>query len=114
MSDFEFNINSSQQVAEFLYDFLKLNPVKQTSGGKSGIQKNSVDASVIQYHAEKDNNEFCRLLLDRRKIEKANGTTVAGLKRFIIDHGEGLYKIHPDFWLNIVETYRSSSSDPNG
>ena len=62
----EFNIRATQQVADFLYNFLQLTPIKKTPGGG-----NSTDESVITYHAEKDDIIFCKKLLQNRKLEKA-------------------------------------------
>lgn len=100
----EFNIRAPQQVADFLYNFLQLTPVKKTPGGG-----NSTDESVITYHAEKDNIIFCKKLLQNRKLEKAIGTYIADIKRNLTYDDF----LHPDLWLNTTETYRSSASGPN-
>lgn len=99
-----FNIKSPKQIADFLYNHLNLTVIKRTP--KEGI---STDESVITHHAEKDNIQFCKFLMWDRKLEKALNTYLADVLRNItLDK-----KIHPDFWLNTTETFRSSSSSPN-
>ena len=106
-SEWNFNINSSQQVQQFLYEFLNLNPL--TAKNEKGNY--SVDESIISEYATKYNIEFCSLLLNYRKLYKAINTYLADIFRNI-DY-DTLIILHPDFWLNTAETFRSSSSNPN-
>jgi DNA polymerase I len=111
----ELNLNSPQQIADFLYNHLKLNPIKETSGGKSGEKKASTDVSVITHYAEKEENEFCKYLLQHRKLAKAQGTYLEELQRWMqegIRNGINCTLLHPDMWLNTTETVRSSASSP--
>ena len=100
-----FNLNSNPQMQEFLYEFLELKPL--TERNKKGNL--SCDEATITQYAEKYDIEFCKLLLNYRKLAKAQGTYIADLRRNTFDDG----KVHHDLWLNVAETYRSSSSDPN-
>lgn len=106
MSEVYFNINSTTQLQEFLYEHLGLPPQKQTKSGKSV----SVDEDSLTYFATKENNEFCKLLLQYRKLEKARNTYLNG---FIQNREKNFWILHPNFWLNTTVTYRPSSSDPN-
>lgn len=107
----ELNLNSPQQIADFLYNHLKLNPIKETQGGKS-----STDVSVITHYAEKEEIEFCKYLLGHRKLVKAQGTYLEELQRWMqegIRNNTNCTLLHPDMWLNTTETFRSSSASPN-
>ena len=101
-----FNLNSNTQMQEFLYNRLELTPLK-VANDKGNI---SVAEEVLVHFAEKLGIQFCKLLLDYRKLFKAKNTYIDGIKRKITLR-ECL--LHPDFWLNVAETYRSSSSNPN-
>ena len=107
LTDWYFNLNSSQQMQEFLYEFLDLKPIKKPNEKTGNI---SVDESVISYYAEKENVKFCALLLAYRKLLKAKNTYLADIFRNISYKD---FHLHPEFWLNTAETYRSSSTDPN-
>ena len=104
---FNFNLRSNPQMQEFLYEFLGLTPITEPNA-KTGNYK--TDEPTIIHYAENENIEFCKLLLQYRKLNKALNTYIADLKRNISVHDN---RIHHELWLNIPETYRSSSSDPN-
>lgn len=104
---FNFNLRSSVQMQEFLYEFLGLEPIAEANK-KTGNYK--TDEATIIHYAENEKIKFCNLLLQHRKLTKALNTYIADLKRNISEE-DG--KIHHELWLNVAETYRSSSSDPN-
>jgi len=104
--DMLFNTQSNMQLQEFLYEFLELKPPR----AKNDKGNYSVAEEILIHHAEKDEVEFCKLLLNIRKLKKARNTYARGFRRYK-DELEGM--IHPDFWLNTTKTYRSSSSNPN-
>lgn len=104
--DFNFNLRSNPQMQEFLYEFLGLEPTVEAN--EKGNYK--TDEATITHYAENEGIEFCNLLLQHRKLTKALNTYVADLKRNISEE-DG--KVHHEMWLNVAETYRSSSSDPN-
>jgi DNA polymerase-1 len=106
-SDFNFNLRSNPQMQEFLYEFLGLEPLTEPNK-KTGNYK--TDEATIIHYAENQNIKFCKLLLQYRKLNKALNTYIADLKRNISEH-DG--RVHHELWLNVAETYRSSSSDPN-
>lgn len=107
LTDWFFNINSTIQMQEFLYEFLGLTPIREPNQKTGNI---SVDESVITHYAEHDGVKFCTLLLAYRKLLKAKNTYLADILRNISDED---FFLHPEFWLNTAETYRSSSTDPN-
>jgi DNA polymerase-1 len=92
---------------EFLYEFLGLEPITEPNK-KTGNYK--TDETTIIHYAENEGIKFCALLLQYRKLNKALNTYIADLKRNI---SEVDGKVHHELWLNVAETYRSSSSDPN-
>ncbi len=104
--DFNFNLRSTVQMQEFLYEFLELEPL--VGANEKGNFK--TDEATITHYAEKEGIKFCSLLLQYRKLQKALNTYVADLKRNI---SEADQSVHHELWLNVAETYRSSSSDPN-
>ena len=105
IEDFNFNLRSNPQMQEFLYEFLELKPIKETK--KSGSF--STDEEVIKHYANIENVEFCKLLIQYRKLHKALNTYIYDIRRNVFDDG----MIHHELWLNIAETFRSSSTDPN-
>ena len=105
IEDFNFNLRSNPQMQEFLYEFLELKPIKETK--KSGSF--STDEEVIKHYANVEDIEFCKLLIQYRKLHKALNTYIYDIRRNVFDDG----MIHHELWLNIAETFRSSSTDPN-
>jgi DNA polymerase I-like protein with 3'-5' exonuclease and polymerase domains len=90
---------------EFLYEFLELKPIKETKKGGNF----STDEEVIKHYANVEDIEFCKLLIQYRKLHKALNTYIYDIRRNVFDDG----MIHHELWLNIAETFRSSSTDPN-
>lgn len=106
LKEMPFNVNSGPQMQDFLYNFLGLKPLKE----KNEKGNYSVAVDVLTHFAEKENIEFCKLLIDYRKLQKTYGTYVKGVEKFISEK-DGC--IHSDFWMSTTETGRSSSSDLN-
>jgi DNA polymerase-1 len=101
--DMEFNLNSGPQMQEFLYNFLELKPPK----AKNEKGNYSVAEEVLIHHAEKDDVEFCKMLLGMRKLRKAKNTYAKGIRRLLCEETN---KFHTDYWLQSVRTYRSSAT----
>ncbi|MBO4218900.1 MAG: DNA polymerase I [Erysipelotrichaceae bacterium] len=93
----QFNINSPKQLAEIIYDELKL--TKST--------KRSTDVKVLSKLT--DRHPIIEEILQYRKYSKLYSTYAFGLKKYIQKDG----KIHTVFNQCIAETGRLSSSDPN-
>lgn len=96
------NLNSTKQLAQLLFEELKLPPQSKT---KTGF---STDASVLE--ALSDLHEVPRLLLEYREINKLKGTYVDPLPT-MKDPKTG--RIHAGFHQTVAATGRLSSSDPN-
>ena len=96
------NLNSPKQLAQLLFEELKL-PVQSKT--KTGY---STDASVLE--ALSTLHEVPKLLLEYREISKLKGTYVDPLP-LLRDAHTG--KIHASFHQTVAATGRLSSSDPN-
>ena len=99
----EFNINSTLQLKEVLFDKLQLPVVKKTKTGPS------TDASVLQELAELG-HKLPQLIMEYRQLEKLRGTYVDALPQLV--HPE-TKRIHTSFNQTVAATGRLSSSDPN-
>lgn len=102
MAGFEFNIGSTKQLGEVLFDKLGLPVVKKTKTGYS------TDAEVLEklepYH------EIVSLILHYRQLTKLQSTYIEGLlKEVRQDSG----KIHTFYRQTIAATGRLSSQFPN-
>lgn len=93
----EFNVNSPKQLAEVIYDDLKL----------ARSTKRSTDAKVLGKLI--DAHPIIEEVLQYRKYAKFYSTYAFGLKKYIEEDG----KIHTKFNQTVAETGRLSSSDPN-
>ena len=92
-----FNLNSPKQLAEVLFDDLRL------PGGK----KRSTSAEVLEYLSAI--HPIAAEILNYRKQSKLYSTYAEGLKKYIAADG----KIHTIFSQTITQTGRLSSYDPN-
>ncbi|HEY0673840.1 MAG TPA: DNA polymerase I [Longimicrobiales bacterium] len=98
-----FNINSTLQLKEILFDKLKLPVVKKTKTGPS------TDASVLQELAEMG-HRLPQLIMEYRQLEKLRGTYVDALPQLV---NPDTRRIHTNFNQTVAATGRLSSSDPN-
>ena len=96
------NLNSPKQLAQLLFEELKLPTQTKT---KTGF---STDASVLEALAPL--HEIPRLLLENREIAKLKGTYVDPLP-LLKDAKTG--RIHASFHQTVAATGRLSGSDPN-
>ncbi|PKO15358.1 DNA polymerase I [candidate division BRC1 bacterium HGW-BRC1-1] len=97
-----FNLSSPKQVAQVLFEELKLKPVKEKKTGWS------TDVEVLEELAPQ--HDLPRLLLDFRQVEKLRGTYVDVLPT-LVNPSTG--RIHTTFNQTIAATGRLSSTDPN-
>ena len=95
-----FNVNSTDQLRQVLFEKLELPVQKKTSTGKP-----STDASVL----EKLDHPIVEALLRYRELEKLRGTYVDGYLPLIGDDG----RIHTRFNQMAATTGRLSSDRPN-
>ena len=97
----EFNINSTKQLGNILFEKLKLPVIKKTKNGYS------TDVEVLE--KLKKDHKIIEKILDYRQLGKLNSTYVEGLIPYIRDD----HKIHSCFHQTVTATGRISSTDPN-
>ena len=98
ISDTEFNVNSTQQLAKILFDDLKLTQIKKRSTAENVLKE------LIQEH------ELPTLILEYRKLNKLKNTYVDALPTAI---NPDTNRIHSTFNQTIASTGRLSSTNPN-
>ncbi|MFO7850551.1 MAG: DNA polymerase I [Spirochaetia bacterium] len=98
----EFNINSTKQLQEILFEVRKLKPIKKTKTGYS------TDVSVLEELAKED--AVPELVLRHRSLSKLKSTYVDTLPSLV--HPE-TGKIHTKLLQTGTATGRLSSRDPN-
>ena len=103
----EFNINSTDQLGEFLFDDLGLSPQKWTKGGKKGIQKRSTDRESLQFLS--DDHKIIESILEYKGYQKLDSAFLKSLPRFLDENN----RIHPSFNAQGAKTGRMSCSNPN-
>ena len=102
MAGEEFNINSTKQLGEILFEKMKL-PVKKKT--KTGY---STDVDVLEKLKKED--PIIEQILEYRQLNKLNSTYVEGLKPYINPKTK---RIHSFFHQTITATGRISSTEPN-
>jgi DNA polymerase-1 len=98
----EFNINSTQQLAQILFTKLKLTPIKKT---KTGF---STDVGVLE--ALQKEHPIVARMLDYRQLQKLKSTYVDALPKLILPASG---RVHTSYNQTVALTGRLSSSDPN-
>ena len=98
----EFNINSTKQLGEILFEKLKLTVVKKTKSGYS------TDVDVLE--KLRDEHPVIERILEYRQLMKLNSTYVEGMKPYINSKTK---RIHSFFHQTITATGRISSTEPN-
>ena len=102
LSGEEFNINSTKQLGEILFEKLKLVPSKKTKSGYS------TDVDALE--KIRDSHPIIEKILEYRQLMKLNSTYVEGMIPFINER-DG--RIHTFFHQTVTATGRLSSTDPN-
>ena len=102
MAGEEFNINSTKQLGEILFEKMKLPVIKKTKSGYS------TDVDVLEKLKAED--PIIQEILDYRQLMKLNSTYVEGLKPYINPKTK---RIHSFFHQTITATGRISSTEPN-
>ena len=101
-----FNINSPKQLAEILFDKLKIPPFTQTKKKtKSGI---STNAEVLENL--RGIHPIIEEILNFRALTKLKSTYLDGLQNLIDPQ---THRVHTHFNQTVTATGRLSSSDPN-
>ena len=96
-----FNINSTKQLGELLFEKLGLPPVKKTKTGYS------TNAEVLE--KLKDKHPIIPAIMDYRMLTKLKSTYAEGLIKVIGEDG----RIHTTFQNLVTATGRLSSTEPN-
>jgi DNA polymerase-1 len=99
----EFNISSTPQLREILFERLELPVIKRTKTGPS------TDASVLEELAAQG-HRLPVLLMEYRQLDKLKGTYVDALPALI---NPETHRIHTSFNQTVAATGRLSSSEPN-
>jgi DNA polymerase-1 len=99
----DFNLNSTPQLREVLFERLGLPVLKRTKTGAS------TDAGVLEELAAMG-HEVPRLMMEYRELEKLRSTYVDALPQ-LLNPRTG--RIHTSFNQTVAATGRLSSSDPN-
>ena len=99
----EFNLNSTPQLRQVLFDKLEMPVLKKTKTGPS------TDASVLEELASMG-HDVPRLMMEYRELEKLRSTYVEALPQ-LVNPSSG--RIHTCFNQTVAATGRLSSSAPN-
>ncbi len=99
-----FNIGSTKQLGEIMYNDLKIAALKKTKKGSF-----ATSASVLEDLAFKG-YEFPKLILEWRQISKLKNTYSDSLPEYI---NRNTKRVHTSFLLAATTTGRLASSDPN-
>src|SRR5437867_173809 len=100
----EFNINSPKQLAEILFDKLRLPVIKRTGTSRAPSTAVEVLEELALAH------DLPRLILEWRALMKLKGTYIDALPQ-LINPATG--RVHTCFNQAVAATGRLSSSDPN-
>ena len=100
-SEDKFNINSTKQLGELLFEKLGLPPVKKTKTGYS------TNADVLE--KLKSKHPIIPAIMDYRMLTKLKSTYADGLMKEIREDG----RIHTTFQNLVTATGRLSSTEPN-
>ena len=96
-----FNINSTKQLGELLFEKLGLPPVKKTKTGYS------TNADVLE--KLKDKHPIIPAIMDYRMLTKLNSTYAEGLMKAVAEDG----RVRTTFQNLVTATGRLSSTEPN-
>jgi len=105
---FHVNLESPLQLRTFFYEVLGLQPPRlpRKKGGTKGL---STAAAVLDVWA-KEGNKFAQMLLRHRNLSQQHETYVTGLLKRV--HGV-TGRLYTDYTLDVADTGRLSSKNPN-
>jgi DNA polymerase-1 len=99
----DFNLNSTPQLRQVLFEKLALPILRKTKTGPS------TDAAVLEELAEMG-HDVPRLMIEYREMEKLRSTYVDALPQIV---NPRTHRLHTSFNQTVAATGRLSSSDPN-
>ncbi len=102
----EFNINSTQQLSDVLFEELKIDPPMRTKKTKSG--KYSTNASVLEKLSGK--HPVVDWILEYRELTKLTSTYIKSLPDEV---NPATGRVHSSFSQTVAITGRLASSNPN-
>ncbi|MCB0724997.1 MAG: DNA polymerase I [Ignavibacteriae bacterium] len=102
LAGMKFNINSTKQLAEILFEKLKLKPIRKT---KTGF---STDVKVLE--ELRYQHEIAEVIVDYRTLTKLKSTYIEGLSKAI---NQRTGRVHTSYSQAIAATGRLSSINPN-
>jgi len=102
-ADQEFNIGSPSQLAEILFDKIKL-PTQGIKKGKTGYSTAASELDKLR-----GQHPIIDLITQYREVAKLKNTYVDTLPTMVDEHS----RLHTTFNLTIAQTGRLSSTDPN-
>jgi len=100
----EFNIASTKQLGEIIYNELKIAKLKKTKKGGLATSANILEDLALTGH------KFPKLILEWRQISKLKNTYSDALQDHI---SKKTRRVHTSFLLAATNTGRLASSDPN-
>ena len=100
----EFNIGSTKQLGEIMYNELKISSLKKTKKGSFATSANVLENLAFKGH------ELPKLVLDWRQASKLKNTYSDSLPEHL---NPKTNRIHTSFLLAATSTGRLASSDPN-
>lgn len=95
----EMNLDSREQLGKIIFEVMGYDCPSETKGGKPQANEENLRSTKLKF-AE----DYLRL----QKLKKARSTYLRGILRETVD---GF--LHPNFPLNIAQSYRGSSDHPN-
>ena len=104
LAGMEFNINSTQQLAEVLFEKLELS----TAG--IGKTKTGISTGADELEKLKDHHPIIKLIKEYREFAKLASTYIDALPRLV---NKKTGRLHTSFNQTIAATGRLSSSEPN-
>lgn len=106
---FDFDLNSTKQLAEALFDRLGLKAGKRTKTGRS-TDVEVLEKLAAEEEPEKPHTAVPRLILEYRQLQKLISTYLGNLRASIdpVDH-----RIHSTFHQLVTATGRLASQNPN-
>ena len=100
----EFNIGSTKQLGEIMYNELKIASLKKTKKGSFATSANVLEDLAYKGH------ELPKLVLDWRQLSKLKNTYSDSLPEYVNPETR---RVHTSFLLAATTTGRLASSDPN-
>lgn len=98
------NWQSNEQLADVLYIDMGFETDRLTEKGSPSTDQLALESLGLKEVSQ---------LIEVNRLVKAKNTYLAGILREVIQHDDDLFYMHPFFHLNIIPTYRSSSSNIN-